>query len=230
MVIYKATNNITGKSYIGYSIRGLEKRKPEHKILSCGESAFYFHRAIKKYGWDNFSWVLLESNITDFEVLKELEIYWIEEYDTFYNGYNLTKGGNGIFGYHHTEETRRKLSEVKKGKKRGPVSEEAKKKMSEALKGKIPWSKGKTLSEETRRKMSESRKGIVFSEETKKKMSESRKGCVPWNKGKSPSEETRRKLSEAQKGEKNGHYGKKHSEETRRKMSESHKNRKKGEL
>jgi group I intron endonuclease len=159
MDIYKATNNITEESYIGYATVDLKVRKRNHKSSTNRGDGCYFHNAIRKYGWNNFRWILLEQGVMDFEILKELEIYWIKEFGTKYpNGYNLTDGGGGIYGHKHSEETRRKLSEVKKGKKRGPVSEEAKKKMSEALKGKIPWSKGKTLSEETRRKMSEAKK------------------------------------------------------------------------
>ena len=75
--------------------------------------------------------------------------------------------------YHHSEETKRKISESHKGKpshlKGKPKSEETKRKLSESM-------KGNALSEETKRKMSEPRKGKHHSEETKRKMSESLKG------------------------------------------------------
>ena len=196
MDIYKATNNITGKSYIGYAVDGLENRKPEHKSLAKKGNGYYFHRTIRKYGWDNFLWILLEQGVTDFELLKELERYWIKEFDTFYNGYNLTEGGRGRFGCKHTEETRKKLSKAKKGH---IVTEETRKKMSETHKGKKP-------SEETKRKISEGLKGKFCSEEHKRKLSEARKYVVY-------SEEHKRKISEANKG-------RKHSEEAKRKMSE----------
>ena len=100
-------------------------------------------------------------------------------------------------GKHLSEETKRKMSEAKKGKSAywnigRHHSEEARKKISET-------SKGKHLSKETRRKMSEAkkgnqhRKGMHISEETKKKMSKSHKGMHI-------SEETKRKMSEAKKG------------------------------
>lgn len=95
-------------------------------------------------------------------------------------------------GKHHSDETRRKISEAKKGH---TVTEETRRKMSEAQ-------KGRTFTEETRRKMSEAQKGEnhpLFgkhrSDETRRKISEAMKG----KKRKSYTEETRRKMSEAAK-------------------------------
>lgn len=104
---------------------------------------------------------------------------------------NWTDGGEGLNGYKHSKVTRRKISEVQKGK---ILSEEHKRKLSEAGKG-VPkpprteehkrkigeskkgnqYCKGQTRSEESRRKMSESRKGKTHSEETKRKISEASK-------------------------------------------------------
>jgi len=97
----------------------------------------------------------------------------------------------------HTEETRRKISESKKGKKR---SKETCEKMSLARKGKPNLAlRGKKLSEEHKRKLSEAHKGKKLSEETRRKIS-----LV--HKGRKCSEETRRKMSEAQKGEKGNNW------------------------
>jgi len=120
---------------------------------------------------------------------------------------NLTDGGDGISGVVCTDETRRKLSEAHKGKKKPPMSEEQKRRLSE-------FNKGKKLSEETKRKMSESRKGRVVSDETRRKISEGHKG----RKRAPHSEETRRKMSES-------HKGRKMSDEHRRIMSEAQKKR-----
>ena len=228
MDIYKATNNITGKSYIGYAVDGLEERKPEHKRYANRGDGYYFQRAIKKYGWNNFGWILLEHNISDFDILNELERYWIREFDTKRpNGYNLTEGGGGTLGYRHSDKTRRKMCEAKKGRKLSDEhkrkigeackgskngnygkqhSEDTKRKISEVHKGKIPWNKGKIncFSEETIRKMCKTRKGIKhgpISEETKRKISESKKG-------KPLSEETKKKISLASKGKTRGRYKK----------------------
>ena len=78
-------------------------------------------------------------------------------------------------GKHHTDEARQKMSEA--AKHRSPISDETRRKLSEAK-------KGKHHTDETRQKMSEAKKGHTLSEETKRKISEATKGRTPWNKGK----------------------------------------------
>jgi len=143
--------------------------------------------------------LILKQNLTEEEAFKH-EIYMIAVFGRKDLGtgilLNRTDGGEGGSGRIHSEETRRKVSEVLKGK---ILSEETKRKISEAKKGENHPNYGKSLSEETRRKLSEAHKNI--SEETRIKMSEAKKG----NKhmlGKTLSEETKRKMSEAQKGRK----------------------------
>lgn len=88
-------------------------------------------------------------------------------------------------GWKHSEESKHKISEANKGKKRQPFSEETKRKLSEANKGKI-------ISEEQRVKISAAMKGKHVSPNT-----EFKKGQEAWNKGKTHSEETRQKMKEA---------------------------------
>lgn len=137
-IIYGWYCIVTDKWYIGQTIdeQGRFKRHIDDAINK--KDNIHFHRALRKYGLDNWVYCILESNILKVNLnLKEQE--WIEYYDSFYNGYNLTLGGrkNTIF----SEESRRKLSKSHKGKK--------------------TWNSGKTniYSNETRRKMSESHKG-----------------------------------------------------------------------
>lgn len=87
-VIYKATNLINGKSYIGQT-KNFEIRKSQH--LKAKDN-YIFHLALKKYGAMNFEWTILEE--CKDEELNEKEIYWIEQYDTYNNGYNSTKDGD----------------------------------------------------------------------------------------------------------------------------------------
>ena len=88
-VIYKATCSKTGKSYIGQTIRELEQRKREH---FKAQDDYYFHTELRKYGDENFSWEIIEQCPN--EKLNEREIYWIDYYDTYFHGYNETKGGD----------------------------------------------------------------------------------------------------------------------------------------
>ena len=152
------------------------------------------------------------------------EQYYINFYDTLWpNGYNLTEGGEGCVA---CEETRRKISDSKKGKHH---SEETKKKISESKSGEKNPMFGKHHSEESKQKISESKKNI--SDETRRKMSDSKKGkhhseehkkkIGEANKGKHHSEETKKKISESQSGEKHPMFGKHLSEETKKKISES---------
>lgn len=87
--IYKITNKLNGKCYIGQSV-DIYNRWHEHKYADCKDSVI--HRAIKKYGKDNFSFEILEK--IPREELNEREIYWIKYYDSYNNGYNLTLGGD----------------------------------------------------------------------------------------------------------------------------------------
>ena len=104
-LIYKITNKINNKSYIGQTTQTLEKRWKKH--LSQLNDNTYFHRAIKKYGANNFLKEILEDNIFN-EKLDEREIYWIAKEGTYIDngGYNLTVGGK------NTPHRVRKLSDI----------------------------------------------------------------------------------------------------------------------
>lgn len=96
--IYKFTNNINGKVYIGQSIN-LEKRYGEHKRghVNSNYSNYdtKFYRALRKYGFDNFSYEILEqSNDFTFEELNKLEVEYIDYYNSYNNGYNTQPGGD----------------------------------------------------------------------------------------------------------------------------------------
>ena len=96
--IYKFTNKITKQSYIGQSIN-LEERykthKNQHKNLNHHNANSNFYKALREYGFDNFTYEILEQNNSfTREDLDKLEIYYIDQYDSFVNGYNMNKGGN----------------------------------------------------------------------------------------------------------------------------------------
>lgn len=91
--IYKYTNLINGMVYIGQTKQTLEQRDYKHQSQLNDNT--YFHRAIKKYGRENFLLELVEDNIP-FNKLDEKEKYYIDYFESFYvtgKGYNLTQGG-----------------------------------------------------------------------------------------------------------------------------------------
>lgn len=93
MLIYKHTSKTTGLSYIGLTKFTLEQRLNEHIKESLNNSENLFHKAIREFGIEDFESIILEDGISDLSILKEREIYWIEYYNTYKNGYNMTKGG-----------------------------------------------------------------------------------------------------------------------------------------
>lgn len=102
MIVYLVTNNITGMQYVGQTIRSLEERWRDHCRVKDDN---YFHRAIRKYGSENFTLKILDTAETG-EELDLKEIYWIEKLNTLYpGGYNLREGGNvsgrGRFGMYN---------------------------------------------------------------------------------------------------------------------------------
>ena len=102
-VIYKVTNNINGKVYIGQTRCGLNIRWKQHVNNSACENAndynTYLHVAMRKYGIDAFS--IEEIETCDNTELNDREIFWIARYNSFNNqyGYNLTLGGGGSQKY-----------------------------------------------------------------------------------------------------------------------------------
>ena len=96
MFIYKATSITTGKVYIGQSCQTLEKRMHQHlsRAMTNYDPSNHFHNAIRKYGFLDFVFQVIEDNIISDEVLNEREKYWIEYYNSYYDGYNSTLGGD----------------------------------------------------------------------------------------------------------------------------------------
>lgn len=169
--IYLLIDKRNGKKYIGKHIGSVKSYFTGGKIPKM---------IIKKYGKNIFNRIILEDNIKENSLLNEKEKYYIEKYNTFKCGYNLTNGGDGggcwilklsaeekeviankkrekTKGIKFTEEHKKKLSESQKKKK---LTEEHKKNISKAISGENhPWY-GKKHSNETKEKISKSRKGI----------------------------------------------------------------------
>jgi len=137
--VYKATNTKNNKIYIGKTCDPA-RRWSAHKSESNNdnnEHYTYFNHAIKKYGFDVFTFEIIDQ-FDDESIAYENEVKWINYYKSNNRdiGYNLTIGGKGVITNRPVSlETRKKISEAQKGIKRRDnydVSDESRKKMSEA--------------------------------------------------------------------------------------------------
>lgn len=107
--IYKIENIVNGKVYIGQSVN-IYNRWQNHKTKLKLNKHYntYLQNAWNKYGENNFNFEIVE--ICDESALSDKEIYYIDYFDSFKNGYNLTTGGEGMGGYKHTEDFCNRMS------------------------------------------------------------------------------------------------------------------------
>ena len=191
--IYKITNLINGKTYIG-----------QHKYTKLNDnymgSGILIKQAIKKYGKENFKKEILEKDIPTVELANDFEqMYILFERAKGKAEYNIAGGGFGFGAY--TEEMKKRMRHSHK-----PLSEETKKRMSESKKGENHWNYGKQMPEEIKQKLRETNIGNKYhlnkkhTDLTKQKISKANKGKEPYMKGKHHSEETKKILSEIAKG------------------------------
>lgn len=170
--IYLIENDIDEKQYVGSTRRSLPTRLKEHKAV--GRSCLCrtaLQKAIKQYGAEHFSIRLLEKCKSE-QMLSEAEIRWIAVLGTLMPaGFNMNPGRPWRGPLYHSEETKRKMSQSKLGKK---FTEAHKKAMSinhhDVNGPKHPrW--GKHLSEETKEKIRRPQVGKFVSNSTRQKMS-----------------------------------------------------------
>ena len=182
--IYKTTNLITKKIYIGQT---------HYDKKNYFGSGHLILEAIEKYGIDNFAKEYIDEANSQ-EELDEKERFWIKEMQSQDRnvGYNIADGGWNYFTM--TDDTKEKISKTLKGKYIGDLAFRKGMKLTKEHKEAISKSLlGKSLSEETKKKISEAHKGKSYSTETREKMSIA-------HKGKTLSEEHRQKISEGGKG------------------------------
>jgi group I intron endonuclease len=121
-IVYKATSP-SGKVYIGITITPLKERKRTHLRSVKNGSELPLHNAIRKYGMKNIRWDTIDKADT-WDELCEIEAKYIEEFDSYSNGYNLTLGGEGTFGLKHDEEWCIRNSERRKKFFQNPINRE----------------------------------------------------------------------------------------------------------
>jgi group I intron endonuclease len=145
LIIYKVTNLVNGKVYIGKTIKTLKDRKAKHIADAKRGSNILFHRAMRKNGISNFFFEVF-SHCLSKEEMKQKEIETIKiMHSKNPDGYNLTDGGEGTIGFNITNETREKHRKAMIGNKinlgREPTTE-TRIKLSLAKKGRPPNSVG----------------------------------------------------------------------------------------
>ena len=137
MIIYKVTNIINGKVYIGQTINTLEYRRSQHfrETKSDKKKNTYFHNAIAKYGEENFIFEQIDSS-ESIDELNLKEQYWIDFYNATNEkfGYNLDSGGKNCL---KSDSTKQKIGE--KTKERWNDQEIAKAMLEGLSKGTTKW-------------------------------------------------------------------------------------------
>jgi len=197
--LYRITNVLNDKVYIGQSNKENERWRQHKYFARQLKSIQYIHRAMAKYGVENFIYEVIATCNTQ-ENADLTEELLIQRYDSQNQekGYNVAKGGNHawnsglppeqqpMYGKHHTEESKKKSSVSNTGVEHPkhtkewkqqistiltghPISEETKQKISISQKGKPRWT------EEQKQQMSVQRTGRKLSEEHKRKIALARR-------------------------------------------------------
>lgn len=208
--LYRITNTLNYKVYIGQTINEKRRWQAHSSYAKQNEPIQYIHRAMKKYGVENFIYEVIAQCLTQ-EDADETEILLIQQYNSQNkeHGYNVAPGGdhawNGglpkeqqpMYGKKQSDYFKQRMSEIHSGKT-VIHSEEWKKYMSNILSG-IP------RADDVKEKISKSNKGLKRSDETKMKISQVQIGKIK-------SQETKNKMSKS-------HIGKKKSLKTKKRMS-----------
>lgn len=114
--IYKATNKINGKVYIGFDSNWPNRKKSHyymHRSKNCPN--YYFYKALKKHGWNIFEWAIVYQSLDFDHCLNKMENFFIIENHSYVgfansNGYNNTLGGQGTLGKTQPEHVKKAVS------------------------------------------------------------------------------------------------------------------------
>ncbi len=232
-IVYKHTNKINGKSYLGFTSYTIDERWNQHVRASRGKRKSLFLNALISYGTSDDVWLHETLGTYDTEQEAKLaEISWIARLKTNglregHVGYNMTDGGDGTrmlgpanpmfgkkgplcpsYGRKHTDDARKRISEFHSIFKN---TDEWKAFMTQLHTGRV-------VSEETRKQISETKQGTMTGElnHAYGKTYRTKETHPEWAE----------KISIALEGDKNPFFGKQHSDETKAIISKKKKGRK----
>jgi group I intron endonuclease len=191
-IIYCAISP-SNKKYYGYSSLDLESRKYGHlNRLNRGCKGRFF-TALRKYGWENFKWKIIEEYSAEnkkilHDILCNRECFWIEKDKTYLReyGYNMTHGGDGRLGSEMSEKTKQNLIK----KLTGRITERRGKSLKSVMVQKYGEKEGVKKFEIWIRKMSLAKEGKSHAKEHNLKIGKSQEG-------KSRTQETKNKIKKA---------------------------------
>lgn len=184
--VYVHINKINNKKYVGITSTDVHTRWKNGYGYS---EKLPIGRAFRKYGWDSFEHFIVLVGVSE-QIAKDVEKYLIQQWNTQDDryGYNITAGGDGVIGWHPSEETKRKISEKSQGRF-GEKNPNYNHKWTEDMKNRARIQHLKeNLSQETLKKYSDAAKlrvgnknsfyGKKHSDETKRRISEARSRAV----------------------------------------------------
>ena len=151
MIIYSYRNRLTNKRYIGQTIHPDQRKRNHLHEATKKNSDYYFHRSIRKHGWNNFEYEVLEE-VDDRNNLNERENFYIDRYNTIWpNGYNQCRANS-------LDETAIEKMRNTKKKQFSEMTEDERKKMTAKM---CENNKGSKRSKETREKQSRAAKAYL---------------------------------------------------------------------
>lgn len=227
MYLYLLTNTVNGKGYVGITTQPMPTRFRDHLSKARNGGKTVIAQALRKYGKEAFTVTLL-AEATAWEELTAMEQDAIMHYNTLVpHGYNMTRGGDGILGFTHSEETKQRIAEKKRGipapehvriavgnRHRGvPKSPEQRQKIGDAQRGEKSPTYGKPMPEEIKQRISATQAGRQYNlGKTYNISPETRAYLSSLRRGRTHTAEARAKIAA-------GHRGKPRDEATKAKLS-----------
>jgi group I intron endonuclease len=197
--IYRITNKVNGKAYIGQTSKTAEARFKEHLyVANTQPSDWHFAKALRKHGADVWQVEVIDFAFSAQEA-TEKECYWIAQDNTVAAGYNSTIGGEGAPGYQWTAEQRQRASE--NAYERSDEHRDAQRTVLAKAQEKIVQTRQTLEYQAAQRERNLGEKNPMF--------------------GRKHSDERKAQIREQTTGSSNPFFGRKHTEETKQKIRDT---------